>query len=136
MTEAVLGPFAFTQIATRPTDRGLVAVTAVDSKGVEAPGAFLIVKDKSGNVVGSTKNDITDPATSNTGSFFLPPGTYTVETGDTDMFAASVPIPFEIKTAVASPDLPVPVTMADQRAGGRGGHLQGRHLRRQGAKRR
>jgi hypothetical protein len=61
--------------------------------------ALLIVKDSTGKVVGTTMNDKTKPATSDTGSFFLPPGMYTVETGDTSKFAASVPTPFEIKTA-------------------------------------
>jgi hypothetical protein len=98
-TEAVLGPFTFTQTATRPSTNGLISLTAVDSKNVAAPDAFLIVKDKAGSVVGSTRNDVTDPATSNTGSFFLPPGTYSVESGETDLLAAGVPVPFEVTTA-------------------------------------
>ena len=97
-TEAIVGPFTFTQTAARPTTNGLIALTAVDDKGVHAPGAFLIVKDQDGSEVGNTRNDITDPATSNTGSFFLPPGMYTVEAGETDLNAAGVPVPFEIKT--------------------------------------
>jgi hypothetical protein len=56
-------------------------------------------------------NDVTTPATSDTGSFFLPPGTYTVETGDSSKFAASVPTPFEIKTGQTQ-DLLVPVGAA------------------------
>ena len=76
------------------------------------PGAFLIVKDKDGKEVGTTKNDVTDPGASNTGSFFLPPGTYTVEAGETDMFAAGLPTPFEIKTAQVLPDLLVTVGKA------------------------
>jgi len=110
-TEAVVGPFTFTQTSARPTTNGLVALTAVNDKNEPAPGAFLIVKDKDGKEVGTTKNDVTDPAASNTGSFFLPPGTYTVEAGDTDMFAAGVPVPFEIKTAGVQ-DLPVTVGKA------------------------
>lgn len=97
-TEAVVGPFTVTQTAARPTTNGLVALTAVTDKGDFAPGAFFVIKDKDGKEAGTTKNDITDPATSNTGSFFLPPGMYTVETGETDQFAASVPVPLEIKT--------------------------------------
>lgn len=99
-TEAVVGPFTFTETAARPTTNGLVALTAVTDKGDFAPGAFLVVKDKDGKEVATTKNDVTDPATSNTGSFFLPPGTYTAEVGETDMFNAGVPVPFEIKTGV------------------------------------
>ena len=112
-TEAVVGPFTFTQTAsqTRPTTNGLIALTAVDNKGVPAPDAFLIVKDKDGKEVGNTNNGISTVPTSNTGSFFLPPGTYTVQTGETTMFAASVPIPFEIKTAGVQ-DLLVPVGKA------------------------
>jgi hypothetical protein len=97
-TEVVLGPFTFTQAATRPTQNGLVAVTAVDANNKPVPGGFLIIKKQDGTVAGSTKNDITDPGTSNTGSFFLAPGMYTVETGETDTFAAGTPVPFQIKT--------------------------------------
>jgi hypothetical protein len=110
-TEVIVGPFTFTPTAARPTTNGLVALTAVDSNGDFAPGAFLIVKDKDGNEVASTMNDITDPATSNTGSFFLPPGQYTVETGETDQFGAGVPVPFEIKTGETQ-DLKVKVGSA------------------------
>jgi hypothetical protein len=98
-TEVVVGPFTITQTATRPTTNGLIALEAVTDKGDFAPGAFLSVKDKDGKEVANTTNTVTDPGTSNTGSFFLPPGMYTVETGDTDKFAAGVPVPFEIKTA-------------------------------------
>jgi hypothetical protein len=98
-TEAVVGPFTITQTATRPTDKGLISVTAVDDKGEPAPGALLIVKDKDGAQVGITKDDNATVTTSDTGSFFLPPGTYTVEAGETDKNAAGVPVPFEIKTA-------------------------------------
>jgi hypothetical protein len=111
-TTAVVGPYQIKQLATRPTTNGLVAVEAVDSKNVPVPDGFLIVKDKSGAVVGTTMNDKTTPATSNTGSFFLPPGTYTVQTGETDIFAAGLPTPFEIKTAQTLPDLLVPVGKA------------------------
>jgi hypothetical protein len=99
VTEAVLGPFTITSTATRPTRNGLVALTAVDANNKPAAGSFLIVKNANGDTVGSTKNDITSPGTSNTGSFFLPPGTYTVEAGESDTFAAGQPVPFEIKTA-------------------------------------
>jgi regulation of enolase protein 1 (concanavalin A-like superfamily) len=110
-TEAVLGPFTFTQTAARPTTNGLIAVTAVDSKMAPVTDAVLIVKDSTGKVVGTTMNDVTTPATSDTGSFFLPPGTYTVETGETSMFAASVPTPFEVKTGQVQ-DLLIPVGKA------------------------
>ena len=110
-TEAIVGPFSFTQTATRPTTNGLIDVTAVDSKMVPVTDALLTVKDMTGKVVGTTMNDKTDPATSDTGSFFLSPGMYTVETGETSKFAASVPTPFEIKTAQTQ-DLLVPVGKA------------------------
>jgi hypothetical protein len=110
-TEAIVGPFTFTQIATRPTTNGLINLTAVDDKGEPAPGAFLIVKDKDGNDIGITNDDALTapgPPTSNTGSFFLPPGTYTVVAGETDLNSAGLPMPFEIKTAQAQ-DLKVKV---------------------------
>jgi hypothetical protein len=96
-TEAVVGPFQFTQIATRPTTNGLLAATVVDANGSPVPDGFLIVK-KGTEVVGTTKNEVTDPATSNTGSFFLAPGLYTIEAGETDTNAAGTPVPFEVKT--------------------------------------
>jgi hypothetical protein len=107
-TEAVLGPFTFTQTPTPSTTNGLIAVTAVDSQNVPVTDAALVIKDKDGKVVGSTTNDVTVTPTSDTGSFFLPPGAYTVETVETGLFAASVPLPFEITSGKAQ-DLLVPV---------------------------
>jgi hypothetical protein len=97
LTEAVVGPFQYTQLATRPTQNGLLAVTAVDANGKPVAGSFLIIKKQDGTVAGTTKNDLTDPATSNTGSFFLPPGAYTV-TAAGDLFNDGTPVPVEIKT--------------------------------------
>jgi hypothetical protein len=97
-TEAIVGPFTFTQTAARPTTNGLVALTAVDDKGEPVPGAFLVVKDKDGNEVGSTNDGVSTVPTSNTGSFFLAPGLYSVQAGETDLTSAGVPVPFEIKT--------------------------------------
>jgi hypothetical protein len=75
--------------------------TGVDANGKPLDGSYLIVK-KGTDVVGTTLTDMVDgsPDTgySNTASFFLPPGQYTVETGETDLNKAGVPVPFEIKT--------------------------------------
>jgi hypothetical protein len=97
-TEAIVGPFTFTQTAARLTTNGLIALTAVDDKGEPAPGAFLIVKDKDGNEIGNTNDGVSTVPTSNTASFFLAPGQYTVQAGETDKTSAGVPVPFEIKT--------------------------------------
>jgi hypothetical protein len=97
-TEAIVGPFTITQTAARPTTNGLIVLTVVDDKGEPAPGAFLVVKDKDGNEVGNTNDGVSSVPTSNTASFFLAPGTYTVQAGETDQNAAGTPVPFEIKT--------------------------------------
>jgi len=102
-TEAVVGPFTLTQTAsqTRPTDKGLIVLTAVNDKGDPAAGAYLVVKDKDGTEVGNTKDDnatAPGPPASNTGSFFLSPGTYTVEAGETDLTKASTPMSFTVET--------------------------------------
>lgn len=114
MVDAVVGPFQFTQTAARPTTSGLFVGTAVDANGKPVDGSFLIVK-KGTDVVGTTQTDKVDgndgTGYSNTASFFLPPGQYTVEAGETDMNQASVPMPFEIKTG-ETVDLKVPVGKA------------------------
>jgi hypothetical protein len=98
LVDAVVGPFQYTQLTTRPTVNGLLAATATDAKGVPVDGSSLVVK-KGTDVVAST---VTTVGPSNTGSFFLAPGLYTIETGDTDKNAASLPVPFEVKTAQAA----------------------------------
>jgi len=100
-TEAITGPFTLTQTAsqTRPTDKGLIVLTAVNDKGEPAAGAYLVVKDKDGKEVGNTKIDNATVPTSNTGSFFLSPGTYTVEAGETDLTKASSPMSITVETA-------------------------------------
>jgi hypothetical protein len=92
-TEAVLGPFQFTQLATRPTQNGLLAANVVDANGKPVPDTFLVVR-KGNDVVGTTQ---TDPGPSNTGSFFLAPGMYTV-TASGEAFNDGQPMPVEIKT--------------------------------------
>jgi hypothetical protein len=94
LTEAVVGPFQYTQLATRPTTNGLLAAIAVDANGKPVEGGSLIVK-KGTDVVATT---VTDPGSSNTGSFFLPPGQYTIEAAETDTLSAGTPVPVEIKT--------------------------------------
>jgi hypothetical protein len=91
--EAVVGPITFTQLATRPTGNGLLAATATDASGQPVAEVGLIVKsgsDKLGTSVGAA-------ITSNTASFFLKPGTYTVEAAETGTYKAGTPVPFEIK---------------------------------------
>jgi hypothetical protein len=92
-TEAVLGPFQYTQLATRPTQNGLLAVTAVDANGKPVADTYLVVR-KGNDIVGTTR---TDPGPSNTGSFFLPPGAYTV-TALGEVLNDGKPVPVEIKT--------------------------------------
>jgi hypothetical protein len=92
---AVLGPFTFTQTTARPSTMGLVAATATDANGAPVAGSSLVVK-KGTDIVASS---VTTPGPSNTASFFLAPGLYTVETSDTDKNAAGTPVPFEVKTA-------------------------------------
>jgi hypothetical protein len=104
---AQLGPFQFTQTAARPSVNGLLAATATDAAGVPVAGSSLVIK-KGTDIVTSS---VTTVGPSNTGSFFLPPGLYTIETSDTDKNAASTPTPFEIKTAQAQ-DLKVAVGTA------------------------
>jgi hypothetical protein len=107
LTEAVVGPFQYKQLATRPTTNGLIAATAVDPNGKPAEGGHLIVK-KGSDVVATS---LTDPGPSNTGSFFLPPGQYTIEAAETDVLSAGTPVPFEVKTGVVE-DLKVPTGKA------------------------
>jgi len=97
MVDAVVGPFQFTQTASRPTTNGLLVMTAVDANGKPVDGGYLIVK-KGADVVATTRTDLVDPGASNTGALFLPPGQYTEEAGETDLNNAGTPVPLEIKT--------------------------------------
>jgi hypothetical protein len=93
-TTAVLGPFQFTQTTTRPTENGLLVASAVNHKGEPAPftSTYLVVRTGS-QVIGSTK---TEAGPSNTGSFFLPAGTYTV-TAIGDYYDEGKPESVELK---------------------------------------
>lgn len=92
--EALLGPITFTQLATRPTNNGLVAATAVDENGAPARNVNLILK-KGNDVIGQSGNE---NWYSNTASFFLPPGAYTIQTSEGDEYQAGQPVPFQIET--------------------------------------
>jgi hypothetical protein len=98
LVDAVVGPFQYKQLDTRPTVNGLLAATATDASGEPVAGSSLIVK-KGTDIVATT---LTTVGPSNTGSFFLEPGLYTIETADTDKNAASTPTPFEVKTGEAA----------------------------------
>jgi hypothetical protein len=95
--EALLGPILFTQLATRPTTNGLIAATATDANGKPAADVNLIVK-KGSDVVG--RSGLEGDVASNTASFFLAPGAYTIEAAESDTYSAGTPVPFEIKTGV------------------------------------
>jgi hypothetical protein len=94
--EALLGPITFVQTAARPTDNGLIAGLAVDANGKPVPDVNLVVK-KGNDVIGRSGFDDGD-IRSNTASFFLKPGAYTIETAESDVLSAGTPVPFEIKT--------------------------------------
>jgi hypothetical protein len=95
-TEAVVGPITFTQLATRPTDKGLIAATATNDGGTPVADTGLEVL-KGSDVVGTSVHPDFSFA-SNTASFFLAPGSYTVRSAENDTHAAGAPVPFEIKT--------------------------------------
>jgi hypothetical protein len=99
LTEAVVGPFQFKQLATRPTDNGLVAAVAVDDNGQPVLDAGLTVA-RQDELLGTS---ITDVGPSNTASFFLKPGLYTIRAAESDTREAGEPVPFEIKTGVVEP---------------------------------
>jgi hypothetical protein len=99
--EALLGPNYFGHIAFRYTDNGLVVGTATGANGKPVPGVGLIVK-RGSETVGSSTGSM-----SNTASFFLKPGQYTIQTAETDGYAAGAPVSFEIKTGEVV-DLKVP----------------------------
>jgi hypothetical protein len=91
-TEAVLGPYQFTQSETRAPEKGLLAATAVDGNSKPVAETYLVVRSGS-DIVGTTKTDV---GPSNTGSFFLPAGKYTV-TALGDGYNEGKPESFEIK---------------------------------------
>lgn len=93
-----MGPFTFTQIAARPTGKGLIALTATNDGGTPVADTGLEVL-KGTDVVGSSVHSDLIFA-SNTASFFLAPGAYTVRTAEKDTYAAGTPGPFEIKAGV------------------------------------
>jgi hypothetical protein len=92
--EGVFGPVTFAQTAARPTDNGLVAATATDANGAPVAGVGLVLK-KGSDVAGTS---VGEAVISNTASFFLNPGTYTIEAPESDTYAAGAPVPFEIQT--------------------------------------
>lgn len=94
--EAVFGRITFTQIATRPTNNGLIAATVVDEDGVPVPETGIEVL-KGDERVG-TSILVDEALASNTASFFLPPGVYTVRAGETDIYAAGPPVSVELTT--------------------------------------
>lgn len=106
--EAWVGPITFTQTATRPTENGLVAATAVDANGVPVYGAGLVIKKGSDVLL----NSVGETWVSNTTSAFLPPGAYTIEATESDTHAAGAPVPFTIETG-KSVVLKVPVGKAN-----------------------
>jgi hypothetical protein len=97
--EAVVGPIQFTQTATRATSNGLIAATATDENGKPVSDVGLVVT-KGNDRVGTSVNEAASLA-SNTASFFLQPGTYSVQTAENDTLNAGTPVPFEIKTGQA-----------------------------------
>jgi hypothetical protein len=99
VTTAVLGPFQFTQTATRPTTNGLVAATASDANGAPVAGESLIVIQGTNKIASSVSPLSGGDTPSNTASFFLPPGIYTIQTAETDKYQAGAPISVEVKTA-------------------------------------
>ncbi len=94
--EGVVGPIQFIQTATRQTTNGLLVATAVDENGQPVPDVGLEVLSGS-DILGTS---IVDVFASNTASFFLPPGQYTVRTAEDDYTEAGAPVPLEIKTGV------------------------------------
>lgn len=95
-TVATLGPITFTQLATRPTGKGLIAATATDDGGTPVADVALEVL-KGDEVVGTSYNEDFDYR-SNTASFFLDPGTYSIRAAEDDYYEAGAPVPFEVAT--------------------------------------
>jgi hypothetical protein len=92
--EGVIGPITFVQTAARPTENGLVAATVTDANGAPVPEVGLVLK-KGSDVAGTS---VAADIISNTASFFLAPGAYTIEAAESDAYAAGTPVPFEIQT--------------------------------------
>jgi hypothetical protein len=94
----VVGPIQFIQTATRPTDNGLLVATATDENGKPVPDVGLIVKQGDKQAATSiVKNNAEEELASNTDSFFLKPGLYTIQTAESATHAAGAPVPFEVK---------------------------------------
>lgn len=91
--EGLIGPILFVETAARPTENGLVAATATDSNGKPAADVGLILK-RGSEVIGTSIGDVI----SNTASFFLKPGAYTLETAESDRYQAGAPAPFILQT--------------------------------------
>jgi hypothetical protein len=109
-TEAVVGAFVFTQLATRPTGKGLVALTGTDEGGTPVPDTGIEVLKGTDVVASSVHPDFS--FASNTASFFLEPGAYTVRTAENDTYAAGAPQPIEIKAGALEPEMKLKVGKA------------------------
>jgi hypothetical protein len=111
--EAVLGPISFTQMATRPTGSGLLAATAVDANSQPVADVGLTLNSGT-TMLGTTlgMDDSSNPIASDTASFFLKPGMYTLQAAENDTYNAGAPVPLEIKAAGDVQELKVPVGKA------------------------
>jgi len=111
--EAVLGPVSFKQIATRPTGNGLLAAMAVDANGKPVADVGLSLNNGT-TLVGTTlgEDEGSNPIASNTASFFMQPGKYTLQAAENDTYSAGTPVPVEIKAAGDVQDLKVQVGKA------------------------
>jgi hypothetical protein len=94
--EAVVGPITFRQIALRPTGAGLVAATATGEDGKPVADTGLEVL-KGTERLGTSVNEDSG-IISNTASFFLAPGAYTVRAAENDTYAAGAPQAVDLKT--------------------------------------
>jgi hypothetical protein len=92
----IFGPILFTQVATRPTNNGLIAATVVDEDGKPVPDVGLVIQKGDERVGTSVLED--QGLASNTGSAFLPPGVYTVRAAEDDTYAAGAPVTVEVAT--------------------------------------
>lgn len=111
--EAVVGPITFTPMAARPTGNGLLAATAVDANGKPVENVGLILNSGSTMVATTIGQDSSsNPIASDTASFFLKPGMYTVQAGENDTYNAGAPVPLEIKTAGQVQEMKVPIGKA------------------------
>lgn len=108
--EAVVGPITFTQMAQRPSGNGLLAATAVDANGMPVENVGLILNSGSTMVATTIGQDSSSNAiASDTASFFLKPGKYTIQAGENDTYQAGTPVPLEIKAAGEVQTLKIPI---------------------------